>query len=244
VIVVLGHLLLRETHAGGEPGGLPAHIAIAAASRGRAVQVVGSAGEDAAGDALLVALARAGVGHVAVLRKAGQATPITPARTEPVGPSDAPIEPLLPDEPTMTDAPASDTHDLEAEDVEMALRYLGEIAVLVVADPVAADVMAVVAAAAGWTDSRLVVVVSHETSELTDLPRDAVAFQAPDSDADGAFASMVGSFAAALDDGADPAAAIRSTVDAKGWTPTPPTDRGTPSRRVARSAQGRPGEHR
>ena len=53
-----------------------------------------------------------------------------------------------------------------------------------------------------------------------DLPRDAIVFEAPDEDPDGVFAEMVGAFAAALDDGADPAVAFRSTVEAEGWTPS------------------------
>jgi len=50
---------------------------------------------------------------------------------------------------------------------------------------------------------------------------DAIVFEAPDTDPDGVFAAMVGSFAAALDDGNEPAAAFRATVEEAGWTPTP-----------------------
>jgi hypothetical protein len=51
------------------------------------------------------------------------------------------------------------------------------------------------------------------------LPPDAIVFEAPDEDPDGVFAAMVGSFAAALDDGDDPGAAFNATVQAAGWTP-------------------------
>jgi hypothetical protein len=44
--------------------------------------------------------------------------------------------------------------------------------------------------------------------------------EAPDEDPDGVFAETVGAFAAALDDGDDPAVAFRSTVRAEGWTPS------------------------
>ena len=53
------------------------------------------------------------------------------------------------------------------------------------------------------------------------LAPDTIVFEAPGADDDGAFASMVGAFAAALDDGEDPAAAFQSTVDGAGWTAAP-----------------------
>ena len=40
----------------------------------------------------------------------------------------------------------------------------------------------------------------------------------PDGDPDGAFATFVGTFAAALDEGDDPADAFRSSIEAEGWT--------------------------
>jgi hypothetical protein len=49
------------------------------------------------------------------------------------------------------------------------------------------------------------------------VPADAIVFEAPASDPDGTFASFVGSFAAALDDGEDPGKAFRSTIEADGW---------------------------
>jgi hypothetical protein len=227
VIVVIGQPLYLDSEAGPAVDGLPARIALTAAALGRPVQLIGKAGEDAAGDAVVLALAQGGVGHVALLREAGrptrraaggsevtnEAAPETPAQAIDAG-----------DEPPargMAPGPAADDLALEAADVDLALRYLTEFGVLVLADPVTSDVVAVAAAAASWADSRLIVVVSAGETVPEGLPPDAIVFAAPDADPDGTFAAMVGSFAAALDDGSDPAEAFRSSVDAAGWTSAP-----------------------
>ncbi|HYO43402.1 MAG TPA: hypothetical protein VES19_09410, partial [Candidatus Limnocylindrales bacterium] len=62
MIVVLGSLAWREAPAPSPVGRAP-EIAMAAAARGAQVEVVGRVGDDRAGDALVIALAGAGVGH-------------------------------------------------------------------------------------------------------------------------------------------------------------------------------------
>ncbi len=47
---------------------------------------------------------------------------------------------------------------------------------------------------------------------------DATVVQAPEADPDGVFATLIGTFAAALDGGAEPDAAFRASVAADGWT--------------------------
>ncbi len=206
--------------------GLAARIALAAAGHGRAVQLVGKAGEDAAGDAIVLALARGGVGHVALLRDAGRPTP----RVESVVGDEHPANegPLAstaideePDEIEATHVATEGELVLEAADVDLALRYLTEFAVVVLADRADAETTRVLASAVGWADARLIVVVPAGEAEPAGLPRDAIVFEAPDADPDGVFAAMLGSFAAALDDGDDPAMAFRSTVASGGWTPAP-----------------------
>ena len=81
--------------------------------------------------------------------------------------------------------------------------------------------MQVVVAAAGWAQAALIVVNPAERAVPPGLPEDAIVFEAPDADPDGVFAAMIGSFAAALDAGVDPADAFRSSVDSGGWTPAP-----------------------
>ena len=174
--------------------GLAAHIALAAAAQGRSVQFVGKVGDDEAGDAVVLALAGGGVGHAALLREAGRPTP----RAASIG----------------IDA-------IEAADVDLALRYLTDYAVLVLADSATSDVVRVISAAASWGDARLIVVVPSGEAAPQGLPPEGIVFEAPRADPDGVFAMMVGSFVAALDLGDVPAEAFRSSVETSGWTPAP-----------------------
>lgn len=224
VIVVVGQPLFRETEHRAAADGLAVRIALAVADQGASVQLVGKAGEDPEGDAIVLALARDGVGHVALLREAGRPTPRLQAAGEPaIDSNDAPsAEIASEDQPAGTaTAPAAELGDLalEAADVDLALRYLTEFAVLILADRADPEMVRVAATAATWADARLILIVRAGEAEPAGLPPDAIVFEAPDADPDGVFATMVGSFAAALDDGDDPAAAFRSSVESGGWTP-------------------------
>jgi len=218
VIVVVGQPVYRPLDAGPAVDGLPARIAIAAAATGRLVQMVGKAGDDPEGDAVVLALARGGVGHVALLRDAGMRTP----RASEVADDDAEAHDLevdLADEAR----PAGDAGRepvMDAADVELALRYLTEFAVIVLADAVSPDVARVVGEAAGWADARMIAVIPAGTLPPDELPPDAIVFEAPDSDPDGVFATLVGSFAAALDGGDDPAVAFQASIAEMGWEPS------------------------
>ena len=78
MIVVVGTLAYRPAAGGAPdgPAGRAAAIARAAVAAGAEVQVVGRIGGDAAGDALVVALGREGIGHTALLRDAVHPTPL------------------------------------------------------------------------------------------------------------------------------------------------------------------------
>lgn len=226
MIVVVGQPLYSKSEVGPVADGLAARIALAAAGQGRSVQLVGKVGEDAAGDAVVLALARGGVGHVAVLREAGRPTPriesIGVDAADASGPAAASI--AVEEEqaaPASMTAGGADDLALEAADVDLALRYLTDFAVVVLAVRADAETVRVVATAAGWADARLIVVVPAGEAEPAGLPPDAIVFEAPDADPDGVFASMVGTFAAALDDGDDPAVAFQSSVASGGWTAAP-----------------------
>lgn len=56
--------------------GLAAQTAINLAAKGESVELIGRVGSDAAGDAIVLALGRNGVGHAALLRDASRPTPI------------------------------------------------------------------------------------------------------------------------------------------------------------------------
>jgi hypothetical protein len=205
VIVVIGDVMGRRDPAGDiEPAGFSATVALSAARAGATVEVVTRLGDDPHGDAVLLNFAAAGVGHVATLRDPGHDTPLTP---------DA-------DDPLTSDEPAPDrTMDrgsgagprLEAADVTLALRYLTEFGVIVVAHA-DADIVDEAAAAAGWAGARLVVVTLPDGEAPRDLPVD-VLMLAADRDAEG-IATLVGHYAAEVDSGADPISAFAALTAA------------------------------
>ena len=216
MIVVIGSPRLRPSSAErpSEAAGLAAGIALAASGSGRDVQLVGRIGEDPAGEALLLALARAGIGHAATLRDAVHPTAVVPASedvdadllAEPMDAPDAPWSSLGP--------PGSAT--LDGGDLELALRYLDGFSVVVVAEPLEASPLEIVAEAAGYAGATLVILAPGGTPPGS-VPDGSIVLEAPVSDPDGVFARTVGAFAAALDGGSDPAEALRAAVAAEGW---------------------------
>ncbi len=224
MIVVIGSptALLRDGRI--VAGGMPSRVATAAAGGGRDVQLIGRLGADPAADAVLLDLARSGVGHVAVLRDPARATPLE----ELPRPDDDTEEDA--DEPdgtrngVATIAPETSTTpapSLDAADVELGLRYLTDYRVVVVAEPSSPEVVAVAVDAARWGSARLVLVTASGTTVIDAIPPDATVMEAPPADPDGAFAAVVGRFAAALDDGAAPDEAFRGSLAADGWTEVP-----------------------
>jgi sugar/nucleoside kinase (ribokinase family) len=216
VIVIVGTPIGRLHDQEVLAAGTTARAALAAALAGRTVQLIGRTGDDPAADALLLSLAHGGVGHAALLRDPAHPTPL---ETEPA--TDDPAPPL-PDEPEGPPADLPERPVLDAADVELGLRYLTDFAVVVLAEPAGQDVVQVVADAARWNGAQLLVVVAADAAPPDGLPPDAIVFEAPADDRDGVFAMLVGRFAAALDNGADPAEAFRSSVAAAGWTESAP----------------------
>jgi hypothetical protein len=199
---------------------MASRVALVAAGAGRTVQLVGKTGDDPTADGVVLDLARGGVGHVALLRDPARATPLEPPPTVVEDAADD-------DEGDATDgAPAiaeggqarSDGSALEAADVDLGLRYLTEFAVVVLAEPASPEVVAIVVEAAQWGESRMILVVGAGERAPDGLPADAVVLEAPATDPDGVFAGLVGSFAAALDDGTEPGEAFRTSVASDGWT--------------------------
>ena len=117
-------------------------------------------------------------------------------------------------QPATPDGPA-----LEPADLELALRYLADVGVLVVAEHDPA-LTGVAVEAAAWNHAALVVLLRAGASVPDGLPAEATVLASPDADPDGAFGSLVGAYAAALDRGVDPATAFRTTItEAKAWSP-------------------------
>jgi hypothetical protein len=208
VIVVIGQPALGRID--GEPvaAGPAARIALAAAARGAAVQLVAKVGEDRDGEALILALAQGHVGHVAVQREAAHPTPRA------VSPDETPDSEAGPTAPGQASALA-----LDAADVDLALRYLTEFRVVVIADELDAAAVRVAADATGWSNGTLIAVVAEGRSEPVGLPSDAIVLGSPADDAEGAFDRLVGELAAAIDAGGDPQAAFRELIGSAGWEP-------------------------
>jgi hypothetical protein len=192
MIIVLGRPAIAQGPMGPVPAGLSCAVAMAAAALGSRVELVGSVGDDAAGDAVAIGLARAGVGHAALLRIPAAATPRAGA----------------------TDRPTR----LDAADLELALRYLADVTVLIIADALPDDVVTVAAEAATYAAASVIVLLRRDAPASVEAWPAATILEAPD-DAEGPFAAAVARYAAALEAGTDPAGALRSAVEAAGWEP-------------------------
>jgi hypothetical protein len=210
VIVVIGSPIGRLESGTAHAAGMASIIALTAAASGRVVQLIGRIGDDPTADAVVLDLAAGGVGHVALLRDVAHLTPLEP-------PIDPPAD--LDDESDADPPQAVGGLPLEPADVDLGLRYLTAFEVLVLTAGHDAELDAVAVDAARWAGASLILVLAPDASPAGDLPPDAIAFEAPSADPDGAFASLVGRFAAALDDGVPPGDAFRATVESDGWAP-------------------------
>jgi sugar/nucleoside kinase (ribokinase family) len=179
---------------GVRPAGLAVEIARAAAAAGRKVELVGSIGDDAIGDVVVVGLDRAGVGHAALLRDPSAPTPRAGERAS------AAVRPPR----------------LERADVELGLGYVVDYGVLVLAEPLPPEVEAAALDAAAFRNASVVAVVAPGGRVSGRLAGTATVLEAPRGASD-AFAQAVGRFAAGLDAGAEPRDALTTAVRAAGW---------------------------
>jgi hypothetical protein len=225
MIVVVGSPVFGLPASPESPGsaeGPAARIALAAASAGADVQVVGKVGEDAAGDEVLIALARGAVGHMALLRVVAE-TPVSVAAREPDdgGPPDMPIAAMLAEadpETGVADGAAETPRGLalDAADVSLGLQYLVSFRVVVAADPVDEATAQAIADAAAFADAAVIAVTPPGAAVPAAFGR-ATVLEAPEDDPGGEFAALVGRFAAALDRGAEAGPAFREAAEAGGW---------------------------
>ena len=228
MIAVVGSptCVTEPTARAGEAGGLASGIALAAAAAGSEVQLIGRIGEDPAGDAVLLALARGGVGHIALIRDPGRATPASSLAGPDSDPADSEsITALVASDVQADDAGGSVAATaglpapgiaLEPADISLGLRYVQEFRVLVAADPLDAVSAAVVAEAATFTDATLIV-IAQPGRALPDALAGALVLEAPATDPDGAFVGLVGRVAAAVDRGEDAGVAFGVAVAEGGW---------------------------
>lgn len=189
MILVVGRPGLGQR---GQLHGSAALVALAAAEAGSPVEIVGSVGDDPDGDAVALALGRAGVGHAALLRDPAGVTPR----------ERVPAEEPLP--------------RLDARDIELGLSYLPECRVLVVAEALDRDALRAARQAAEYHAAQMIVLVPVGESPPRDVPSGATVLQTPEADG-GAFASLVGRYAAALADGRSPDEAWQDALGGSGW---------------------------
>ena len=107
---------------------------------------------------------------------------------------------------------------LDRADVELALGYVPECRVLVAAEPLDPDALAAAADAAAYHGAPLIAVIPAGAASPVELPETATVLEEPDEDA-GAFADLVGRYAAALAAGQAAPDAWQSAVQQTGWEP-------------------------
>jgi len=219
VIVVVGSPVARDADGRLAPSGLAAEVALAAAAAGATVQLVGKVGDDDAGDAILVALAAAGVRHAATLRDPSNATPAWTPTTADAGAEAGAAEGPLADEET-DEEPGPGLPPglaLEAADVDLALRYLADFRVIVLAADLDPATVRVALGAAGYAGAHAVRL--DPAAAAADQPTEVaeVTVLAPPPGGSPAFAAFVGRYAAGLDAGTAPDPAFRSALAATDW---------------------------
>lgn len=218
MIVVIGTVHLRGAGPSAAPGGLAGRVAAAAAIAGAEVELVSKVGDDPTGDALLLALARARIGHVAVLRDAVHPTP---QRLDGPAVGEA-AEAVVAEEAEVAAAAAvwvdgvEVPPGLEPADVELALRYLTDFRVLVAVHPTPAA-LGVAVAAAEFAGAHVVAVTEDADEPPAGLPASAllVAIEDATADSDG-IAGRIGAYAAAVDRGEAPDAAFATLREPAG----------------------------
>jgi hypothetical protein len=216
MIVVVGLPAYADSPDGEKcAGGLAVEVATAAKRRGGAVELVGKIGNDGAGDSVVVALGRLGIGHAALTRDPLLPTPVLAAAVQ--DDDGVEIEDLdraariLPENP-------SGRPSLDSEDVDLALRFLPQAGVIVLADALPDDAVAAAAEGASFAAARVILLVRAGATPPA-VPADATVLEAP-SDDDGSFGRLVGLFAGALDAGIEPRAAFSEAVSGAGWEPS------------------------
>ena len=196
MIVVIGPIALRGIGAEAVADGLTARVAAAAAAAGSRVEVIARVGDDPQGDDLLLALARASVGHVAVLRDPAHPTVVLPPDD-----LDGDVAAEAPDTLPIPDESHAPT--LDPADVGLALRYLTDFRVAVVVHPPSDGILAEVVGAASWAGAHVVALLAPDDPPAAVLPPDALVVTVLPSAAEDV-GGLIGHYAAAVDLGGPP----------------------------------------
>src|SRR3954449_9138243 len=156
MIAVVGSPTATRRPVGVGAAGLAVAIGRAGVAAGASVQLIGKVGEGPDGDAILLDIASAGIGHVAVLRDLEPVAVVDLDAAREPGPSiEAADLADIDDHEGDRETPTASGPGLDAGDLELALRYLPEYAVVVIAQALDAPALEAVVAAAGWAGARL-----------------------------------------------------------------------------------------
>jgi hypothetical protein len=107
---------------------------------------------------------------------------------------------------------------LDRADIELGLRYVPECRVLVAAEPLEPAALAAAVEAAAYHGAPLIALFPAGAAAPGELPETATVLELPDED-EGAFARLVGTYAAALASGQAAPDAWQAAVKATGWEP-------------------------
>lgn len=208
MILVIGSLAYDA--AGRTAAGRTAAIAREVARRQRRVEVVARIGDDEAGDQLLLALARDGVGHVAVLRDAGRATALAVLEDASPGSERPVVEELLEDEAASQLPVARDGPRLQPNDVALAIEYLDGVQLVVV--DVGDDASTVRASVTGAEFHGAHVLALLPNSAKSPALAGVTQLLVPPESRDSAVPAVIATLAVAMHDGADPGDALSGLV--------------------------------
>jgi hypothetical protein len=188
-VIVVGFL-----GAVGDPGKLALEVARRAAATGASVEMVGVAAPDAAGDARLVELAGAGIGHATVVRSSAD----------------------------RLEAADLDLALRYLPDVRAIVLVAPDASLVAPAAAGSGWSGAGLIIVAGATDGPATS-ADHPTEKAPaiDSAPQAIVLDPPRVDRDGTFAGLVAALAIRLDAGDDPATAWQSTIDALAVDPVP-----------------------
>jgi hypothetical protein len=109
-----------------------------------------------------------------------------------------------------------DVAPLERADIELGLRYVPECRVLVAAEPLEPAALGAAVDAAAYHGAALIALVPAGVSAPSELPENVTVLELPDED-EGAFARLIGVYAAGLASGTPAHDAWQAAVRETGW---------------------------
>ena len=111
---------------------------------------------------------------------------------------------------------SGEVRPLDRDDISLGLSYVPECRVLVVGEPLEPFALGAAVAAAAYHGAALIALVPQGVAAPAELPENVTVLELPNED-DGAFARLVGAYAAGLASGKAAPDAWRAAVEQTGW---------------------------